>query len=509
MLRPRLINTYFLTALILCGALGRSAIAADRTLLKIDINSSGDARSVTADGWEGWSISGAGTNGVMSKTFSSGAKVAFVSPWYSADTQAPVLEAFFGPYYGAFCGDMIRVASPVANQGDIRCTVSNLSPGSYTFKSYHNASVYSPALNNLMDVNDRVGTDPWVQRYDNFDQLHFVPSDTLVLADPVVLNFVITQPGLDYQADYITRGNPTTLTDPNIPTWARNVGICGFELTSHFIYAAYDPSPLPDSTIRYNTSYNLQWTTPDPYEAGTQYYDLYFTLDSAGLTNGATPAGALLVSHAVQTGAMAYPCPTLAASTNYYWRVDSYGMKDGVESKTVGMVWHFDTNNQAPTLDLGPNQVTKQGRTVTLNAVATDLDGLPSGTLTYQWTDRNDANSNANYSDRFGTHASPFPASTPSVSFILDPNDAHVGTGLSCVFRCRASDGTLSTDKDIIVTVYNKSMTNCEINKKLADYQTAVRSKGDFNDDCVTDMKDLSIYVSQWLACKAINNVCQ
>jgi hypothetical protein len=496
-----------LLVIALCIGVASQALAVDQTLLKVDINTN-DARSATLSGWTAWLVTNSGTNGVISNTFANGVKVSFMSPWYA--TENTTLEPFFAPYYGALCGDMIRVTnSPSVNRGDIRCTISNLSPGSYTLKSYHNPPAYSPTLNNLMDVNDHVGTDPWVKEIDNFNQPILIPNDATVMANPVVLNFVIPQPGLDYQADYITRDNPTTLTDPNIPAWSRNVGICGFELISHAIYAAYDPSPLPDSTIRYNTSYNLQWMTPDPYEAGTQYYDLYFTTDSTALANGATPAGALLVSHTVQSGAMSSACPALVASTNYYWRVDTYGMKNGVEYKTVGAVWHFDTNNQAPVVDLGPNQVTKQGRTVTLTGVATDLDALPLGSsITYKWEVRNDPNTDPNYAGNYPS-GSPFPATTASVSFVLDPNDAHLGTGRTFTYRCTVSDGNKSSYKEILVACYSRSMSNCDVNKKLANYQTAIRSAGDYNDDCVTDLKDMAIYVNQWLACKAVNNVCQ
>jgi len=134
--------------------------------------------------------------------------------------------------------------------------------------------------------------------------------------------------------------------------------------------------------------------------------------------------------------------------------------------------------------------------------------------LTYEWTWRNDPNADPNnpgdpnYGDAFGSHDSPFPATTQSVSFILDPNDAHTGSGRAYTFRCTVSDGENSSYKDIVVACYNDSMTNCEINKKLSNYQTAIRAPGDFNDDCITDMRDLSLYVAQWLACKAIDNVC-
>jgi hypothetical protein len=500
MLRYRLINPHLLTALVVCCALSSGAMAADQTLLKIDINAT---TNITHSGWEGWVISGNGTNGVQSKSFSNGIYVGFVSPWYTSDSPIYV-EGFTNTYWGDFAGDMAAIADVQYNKGDLQMTIKYLAPGSYTLKTYHNPRIFSPQLNNLMDVNDKVGDGPWTREVTDFDQQNWVPNNDIVLANPCTLNFVIPANSTDYVIRYNTSFKHKTLTDPNIPTdWYRNVGICGFELISHAIYTAYSPSPAPDTTIRYNTSYNLSWAAPDPYTPGdTMHYDVYYSTASADM---GTP-GALLASY---TTATTLPCPTLTARTNYYWRVDTYAIKDGLEIKTVGATWHFDTNNQAPTLSLGPAQVTKQGRTVTLTATATDADGLgkpdPS-VITYAWSDRNDDVNDPNYAGRFGTNPSPFPATTQSVSFILDPNDARMGQGRGYRFTCKASDGDKSTSVDISVTCYSRSLTNCEVIKKLGPGYT--KSAGDLNDDCMTDLKDMSLYVAQWLACKAVNNVC-
>ena len=57
----------------------------------------------------------------------------------------------------------------------------------------------------------------------------------------------------------------------------------------------------------------------------------------------------------------------------------------GVEVKTTGYVWKFLTNNQAPTVNAGDDQVVRQTDTVALNGTVED-DGLPSGQVTQLWT---------------------------------------------------------------------------------------------------------------------------
>jgi hypothetical protein len=501
MARSHLINPYLLAALVLVCAIGSGA-RAEQELLKIDINTS---LNITYLGWEGWYPGG--NTALRENTFSNGIKVAFFHP---TDNTVQV-----GPRgntnWGAFAGDSIELVDPLSGQGDIACTISYLSPGSYTLTTYHNEW----QANSNMNVYQRIDNEPNTLTYSDIPQVHNVPNNEYVIANGAVpLSFTITQPGQEFTSMYITSFN-FGLPDPNFAdSNSYNVAICGFRLTANNIYAAYGPSPLPDSRIRANTTYNLQWNTPDPYEAGAQRYDLYFTTDPNELTDPGTgdplfPAGKRLVTYADQSGRMSVACPALTTYTNYYWRVDSYGMKDAnPDYKTVGMVWHFDTYNQAPTLELGANQVTVQGRQVTFTAVATDLDELPVGrTITYAWTWQNDPN-DPNYTDAFGTYVSPFPATTPSVSFTLDPNDRLTGGGRTYTFNCEVSDGANTSNKDVLVTVYNKSLTNCEVIKKLASYQTAIRSAGDLNDDCITDLRDLSTYVMQWLACKAVNNVC-
>jgi hypothetical protein len=163
-----------------------------------------------------------------------------------------------------------------------------------------------------------------------------------------------------------------------------------------------------------------------------------------------------------------------------------------------------------------------QGRTVTLTATATDLDNLPDGrVIKYYWNDRTDVN-DVNNTDAFPKtgdpnhpYATPFPIqyspTATSVSFVLDPNDQYTGvSGRRYNFVCIVTDGARnnagvlqSRQASVTVTVYKKTLTNCEVNKKLADYQTAIRSPGDINDDCIVDLKDLSLYVESWLACKS------
>jgi hypothetical protein len=518
MLRYRLINPYSLTALIFCCALGSGALAADQTLLKIDINASTNITYGTGD-WTGWVISGNysglgdSSNGIQQHTFTNGIGVALRSAWFTTTT--PVyIEGFTNSYWGSFGGDMAEVRDVVANQGDVLMTISYLAPGDYTLKTYHNPRVISPALNNLMDVNDKVGDGPWVRRIDNFEQTNWVPNNDIVLANPCTLNFTIPQPDTDYTVRYNTSFKVKTLTDPNVPdNWLRNVGICGFELISHAIRAAYGASPAPESRIRYNTTYNLSWLAPDPFTVGdTLHYDVYFATSSAALKDAGTgdplfPAGNLLAGY---TTATTLACPALTARTNYYWRVDTYGLQNGVEVKTVGALWHFDTNNQPPTLDLGPAQVSFPGRTISMSATSTDLDllGKPDGAvITYKWQDRNDDVNDPNYKGRYGANINPFPTTTQSVSFVLDPNTTIVGTGRSYKFRCIASDGDKSTTVDINVFVAYE--TRCQLVKHLGDYYTKFKSPGDFNDDCITDLRDLSLYVSEWLGCKAVNNICQ
>jgi hypothetical protein len=512
MLRYRLINPYSLTVLVLCCALGPGALAADQTLLKIDIN--GDP-NITYPGWTGWLVTGGGGDtGTQSKTFTNGVKIAFSAPWRTTDNGL-YCSAWGNTNWGEFSGDTVTVLStggslPPAHTGDMDMTISFLPPGSYTLTTYHSTRTESTYTDNIMDVNDRIGTGAWTRQITHFYQ-PVTPNNATCLAHPVVLNFSLTQP-VDYVARFIT-----STVDPN--NYTHDVGIAGFTLVSHAMYGAYGASPQPESTIRYNTSYTLSWTS-DPIEVGdTLTYDVYFSTSRTDLINEAgvmqEPAAKRI---ATGIATKSTPCPSLAAYTDYYWRVDTWAHQSGSLVKMYGAVWHFDTKNQEPTVDLGPAQVTVQGRTVTLTAKTTDLDNLPAGrVIKYCWIDRTDVNDANNTHAYSGT--SPFPidysATATSVSFVLDPNDQYTGTGRRYSYVCHVTDGATNNagvlqqrQASITVTVYNKSMTNCEVNKKLGNYQTEIRSTGDFNDDCIVDIKDLSIYINNWLYCKAVDSIC-
>jgi hypothetical protein len=500
MARSCLINPYLLAALVLVCSLGSGA-RAGQELLKIDIN---DSRNITYTGWTGWELPD--NDELIENTFDNGIRIAFSSPRNTPST--PIEVGVRGnSYWGSFSGDSVEVIDPPTGWGDLDCVISFLSPGNYTFITYHNEWI----AGSNMDVNSLVGPDAndTIQVYHDIPQCHHIPDNEYVIANgAVAIDFNIPQPDTDFRASYITSFNyPVDQND-------RNVAICGFRLIANNIYAAYSASPLPESRIRANTTYNLCWNTPDPYDPGTQRYDLYFTTNPGDLTDTGTgqplfPASKRLVTYQVQSGRMCIPCPALQTYKDYYWRVDSYGMQGGSEVRTVGMRWHFDTDNQPPTLDLGENQVSVQGRWVTLTAVSTDLDELPVGrTITYNWIDRTDVN-DPNYTDAYPVeYPSPFPTTTPSVSFVLDPNDAHVGTGRTYRYQCTVSDSANTYSREVYVTVYPDTMTYCEVNKKLANYQTAIRSPGDFNDDCLTDFKDISTLALQWLDCTAVDNLC-
>ncbi|MEN6384340.1 MAG: LamG-like jellyroll fold domain-containing protein [Phycisphaerales bacterium] len=146
---------------------------------------------------------------------------------------------------------------------------------------------------------------------------------------------------------------------------------------------ASNPNPANGSTVDTSTATVLSWTNPAPRHTGDVITcDVYLGIDG-NMPGTNTKVVSNQAVSSVNVG-------TLASNQNYYWRVDCYD-PDGAdpEVKTEGMVWHFTTTNQAPSVDAGTKKTVWKAPAsiaVSMDAGVTD-DGFPlPSNLTYAWT---------------------------------------------------------------------------------------------------------------------------
>ena len=144
-----------------------------------------------------------------------------------------------------------------------------------------------------------------------------------------------------------------------------------------------------------------------------------------------------------------YSCVTVVAEKGYYWRVDAEdpnGGNGGVDT-LIGPVWYFSTVNDKPDVDAGIKQAQwlPSGGTIEVTfqlAPTVDDDGLPAGTLTYQWTDSGPGA--VVYSPPGGTTEAPTATMTVAGDYILTltVNDGSGGVSDTVKLRVHANDTT-------------------------------------------------------------------
>ena len=164
-------------------------------------------------------------------------------------------------------------------------------------------------------------------------------------------------------------------------------------------------------------------------------YRVFRTEQSGSFNPSAISGSTLLTSPAFTDSTVQY------GHTYYYVvaAVSTAGMQSPYSNQVQAVIAQL-TTNLPPTVSLGPDQTITLPASATLTANASD-DGLPSNTLTYQWSVLSGSNVTLSSTD----------TATTTASFV---------TAGTYTIRLTVSDGALSASADIKITVNDVSATN-------------------------------------------------
>jgi hypothetical protein len=254
-------------------------------------------------------------------------------------------------------------------------------------------------------------------------------------------------------------------------------------------------APVPaDQSVLSSSPLTLSWTNPDPNDGsspitctvylGTEPNRLQ--MDFVRLTPNASSVEINLSNFKT------YGSQPLPNKTTFYWAVDcddpSADPNDG-----IGLFWTFYTDyNNAPFVDAGPDQAVWLGKsgipgqeTVILSGTVTD-EGLPNppGTTSILWTQVSGP-----------VQVTPVPTNAAVSSVTITTPGIYV-------FRLSADDGEKQAEDTVQIIVGNDSCHASYLNG--AQYNSK-----DFNTDCIVDLTDLQMFISDWLTCTNTQEGCQ
>jgi len=177
-------------------------------------------------------------------------------------------------------------------------------------------------------------------------------------------------------------------------------------------------------------SVNLAWDGSS--DSSVTGYRVFRSEQSGSFNPSAISGSTLLASPGFTDSTVQY------GHTYYYVvaAVNTAGMQSPYSNQVQAVVTQL-TTNLAPTVSLGPDQTITLPALATLTANASD-DGLPSNSLTYQWSVLSGSNVTLNPTD----------SATTTASFV---------TAGTYTIRVTVSDGALSASADINVTVNDVS----------------------------------------------------
>ncbi len=249
--------------------------------------------------------------------------------------------------------------------------------------------------------------------------------------------------------------------------------------------AARGPEPANQANVPVSLD-ELSWVKPDPNDPShTILCDVYFTdyYPEYGMYGN----DANFLNYAVQIGSgeevdfVALP-GSLVYGTTYYWRVDCYDPSIGL---TEGQVWMFTANNFEPEVDAGEDintWLTDGLVEVQFDATVSD-DGRPNppGEYTVLWTlSSGDA------------------GAVMITDETVEDTAATITVAGTYEFTLVADDDELASSDTVIVTVLEDG---CEAAKD----QGVQMLVGDFNADCLVDMRDLAEMADNWLDCVSMD----
>ena len=286
-------------------------------------------------------------------------------------------------------------------------------------------------------------------------------------------------------------GDPITIVlgtgrDPN--AFGEQSKFDDISLSSEFAFKPTDINPANGENVPVSFSL-LEWTLPTPAdpETGTVTCDVWYAeasqlsewggYDPNFHIHGATQ----IVGQTSGPEAVESKTVTLAELKTYYWRIDLYDSSNPDPQPFLGMVYTFNTQNEAPEVDAGEADdtwLTDGTVDIELLGVLTKDDGRPTAATT-RWT----------------VTGEPSPG---AATFVTDPNDnldvTVRATQAGTYELTLTADDTVYTGSDTVsILVYNDWCDALRTTQSLVPHET------DYNGDCVTDIHDFAILAGEWM----------
>jgi len=240
---------------------------------------------------------------------------------------------------------------------------------------------------------------------------------------------------------------------------------------------AKNQTPSMGETVVSNVFDLLEWENPTP--GGVVSVDVFFGADPNTETQ--------LVSEGVgiESVSLSGAGVSIEPSKDYYFRVDIY--EDGTPTVT-GLVWHFDTNNSAPSVviaNLDPSNeiitwLTAGEAVINLDATVVD-DGITNG-VTYLWE-------KILHDGDLETIVSIDPNNTVDTTVTIN------GLGYY-QFRLTADDSEFTGDAVVGIHVFADVCAAV-----YGDQYWATKFVADFDKNCTVDINDLRVMGLEWLEC--------
>ena len=249
---------------------------------------------------------------------------------------------------------------------------------------------------------------------------------------------------------------------------------------------AFKPTGLiPEDGENVAASFNLlEWTLPTPAvpETGTVTCDVWYA-EAGELSEwgGYDPNFSDYATQIVDGGTDQSKPVALAELKTYYWRIDLYDDSNPDPQPFLGMVYTFNTQNEAPEVDAGEDESTWLDDGTVDFDLAGELiadDGRPVAAA-LMWTVTGEPSAGA-------------------ATFVTDPNDnldvtvqaTQAGT---YELTLTADDTVLSGSDTVSILVYADWCDALRTTQSLVPHET------DYNGDCVTDIRDFGILAGEWM----------
>jgi len=240
-----------------------------------------------------------------------------------------------------------------------------------------------------------------------------------------------------------------------------------------------NPHPANGETVTTANPLTLSWTNIDPNTPGDDVYvDVWFgtepnELDPSYDITKIVPAGKNTTT--VQVDA--------SVEGTYYWQVNSYIYGAGLINEPnmiEGSLWSFNAVDDSPpsSVDAGVDMITWSGQAVSLDATVVDDGKSP---LTYLWTTA-DPNDDVVFDPSAAVE-------DPTVTITKATANPSV---VSLTLAVHDENNPTPVEDIMTIDVYDDACQAARIGLGLSD-------PTDFDESCITDLKDLAALLAKWL----------